>query len=331
LSSTAHKATPIASGAPEVSIIIPAYNTATLIAACLESVIAQTYRNFEAIVVNDGSPDTVELEKALEPYRDRIVYIRQENKKASGARNTAIRQAKGSFLAFLDSDDFWFPSHLADQMKMFQEDPTLDLVYADSLVGDSKNQYRFMERCPSEGEANFSSLVVERCQIPVSTVVARREAIVRAGLFDETLSCFDDYDMWLRTAFFGGKLGYSRSINARLSGKRPGSLSQSLTRMADAYCLILDKALRTLPLSDAQRTILTHRLAESKAMFQLEEAKRQLQHGEFEKAKTLFREANRFLSRRDLDFVIFTLGIAPAAVYKLLSLRNRMLFGQTNS
>lgn len=331
LSFTAHNATAIASGAPEVSIIIPAYNTAPLIPACLESVMSQTYRNFEAIVVNDGSPDTVELEKALEPYRDRIVYIRQENKRAAGARNTAIRQAKGNFLAFLDSDDSWLPSHLRDQMKMFQEDPTVDLVYADSLVGDSKSQYRFMERCPSEGEASFCSLVVERCQIPISTVVARREAIVKAGLFDETLSCFDDYDMWLRTAFFGGKIGYSRRVNARLSGKRPGSLSQSLSRMADAYCLILEKALKTLPLSNAQRMVLTHRLAESRAMFQLEEAKRQLQHKKFESARELFREANSFLSRRDLDFVIFSLGIAPAAVYKLLSLRNRMLFGQTNS
>ena len=67
------------SPAPKVSVIIPSYQTADLIAACLDSVFAQTYKDFEAIVVNDGSPDTSELEKALQPYMDRIVYITQEN------------------------------------------------------------------------------------------------------------------------------------------------------------------------------------------------------------------------------------------------------------
>src|ERR1700682_3677216 len=97
---------------PRVSIIIPSYKTADLIAACLDSVFAQTFQDFEAIVVNDGSPDTPELEKVLAPYLDRVVYIKQPNKRAAGARNTAIAQARGEFLAFLDSDDSWYPDHL---------------------------------------------------------------------------------------------------------------------------------------------------------------------------------------------------------------------------
>src|ERR1017187_9565262 len=120
--------------APKVSVIIPSYKTADLIAACLDSVFAQTYSDFEAIVVNDGSPDTVELEKVLQPYLGRIVYIKQENKRAAGARNNAIRQARGEFVAFLDSDDTWFPNHLAAQMQLVADDPSLDLVYANALL-----------------------------------------------------------------------------------------------------------------------------------------------------------------------------------------------------
>src|ERR1700727_1775646 len=101
---------------PQVSVIIPCYNTAEFITACLDSVFAQTYSDLETILVNDGSPDTPALEKALQPYKSRIVYIKQENKRAAGARNNAIRHARGKFLAFLDSDDTWLPDHLAAQM-----------------------------------------------------------------------------------------------------------------------------------------------------------------------------------------------------------------------
>ena len=90
---------------PQVSVIMPIYNTAHLIEASLNSVLEQTFSNFEIIVVNDGSPDTAELEEILKPYQSRIVYIKQENKRAARARNNGISKARGEFLAFLDSDD----------------------------------------------------------------------------------------------------------------------------------------------------------------------------------------------------------------------------------
>src|SRR5580658_6117386 len=169
--------------APKVSVIIPSYKTAGLIAACLDSAFAQTYRDFEAIVVNDGSPDTAELEKVLRPFMDRIVYLKQENKRAAGARNNAIRQARGEFVAFLDSDDTWMPDHLASQMQLFAKDPALDLAYSNALlIGDPARECEFMEKCPSTGPATFEALIVERCQIPISTVVARKKTLVDTGL-----------------------------------------------------------------------------------------------------------------------------------------------------
>src|SRR2546430_792308 len=142
----------IANASPRISVIIPAYKTAHLIAGCLDSVFSQTFQDFEALVVNDGSPDTPELETVLQPYMERIVYIRQPNKRAAGARNTAIQQARGEFLAFLDSDDSWLPDHLASQMKLVDADPSLDLVYSNALlIGNPDRKRELMERCPSTG------------------------------------------------------------------------------------------------------------------------------------------------------------------------------------
>lgn len=314
---------------PEVSIVIPAYKTAGLIAACLDSVFAQTYANFEAIVVNDGCPETPSLEKALAPYLDRIVYIRQENKRAAGARNTAIRNARGNFLAFLDSDDTWLPGHLESQMKLFDQDPSLDLVYSDAyLTGDVKPEIKFSDKYPSQGVATFDSLVMERCQIPVSTVVARKAAIVKAGLFDEDLGCYDDYDMWLRTAFHGGKIGYTHEGQVRLSGRRPGCLSESVSKMAGAYCGVLEKIGRTLPLSQSQQELLANRLIESTAFFQLEEGKKQLQKRQYGMAKELLREANRHFHRPVVNIAVFALGLAPDTTFTLISTWRRIRYGK---
>jgi glycosyltransferase involved in cell wall biosynthesis len=301
-----------------VSIVIPSYNTADLIAACLDSVFAQTFQDFEAIVVNDGSPDTPELEKVLQPYLDRIVYIKQVNKRAAGARNTAIAKARGEFLAFLDSDDTWLPNHLESQMKQFEADPALGLVYANAvLIGDPARHIEFMEKCPSAGEAGFEALAVENCQIPVSTVVARKAAIVKAGGFDESLVRCDDYDMWLRTAFYGGKVGYNRQVQACLADGRPGSLGVSRARMAEACWLILEKADQKLPLSSAQRKLVRNRAAEIRARYLLEEGKDHLSTRNFPKARERFSEANHYFRKATLSLVLFGLKVAPNATSRL--------------
>ena len=306
--------------APRVSIIIPSYNTANLIAGCLDSVFAQTFQDFEAIVVNDGSPDTPELEKVLQPYLDRIVYIKQVNKRAAGARNTAIAKARGEFLAFLDSDDTWLPNHLESQVKQLDDDPALGLVYANALlVGDPTRRIEFMEKCPSTGEAGFEALVVERCQIPVSTVVARKVAMVKAGGFDESLARCDDYDMWLRTALYGGKVGYNRQVQACLADGRPGSLGVSRAKMAEAYWLILDKVDQKLPLTSAQRKLVRDRAAEIRARYLLEEGKNHLSTRNFSKARERFSEANHYFRKATLSLVLFGLKVAPNATSRLFT------------
>ncbi len=321
-----------ANATPKVSVIIPSYKTAHLIARCLDTVMAQTFQDFEVIVVNDGSPDTPELEKVLQPYMDRIVYIKQENKRCAGARNTAIRQARGEFLAFLDSDDTWYPQHLASQMQQFADDPTLDLVYCDSLlVGDPERESRFMERCPSNGPATFETLVVEKCQIPISTVVVRKQAIVKAGGFDEKIPRCDDYDMWVRTAFHGAKIGYIRKLTVHMYIGRPGSMSQENSKMVEAYWDILERFKRILPLNDAQREVVGKRAEAIRTRYLVEEGKRQLGEREFGKARELFTEANQKLKAPGLSAVLFGLKIAPKVTSKLVSLWGRVISGLSPS
>src|SRR5262245_30917070 len=111
---------------PSVSVIIPAFRAAKYIGETLRSVLAQTFKDYEIIVVNDGSPDAVELESALEPFRDQIVYLVQLNFGAGAARNTGIRAARGKFLAFVDADDSWEPLFLEEQMSFLKEHPEID-------------------------------------------------------------------------------------------------------------------------------------------------------------------------------------------------------------
>jgi glycosyltransferase involved in cell wall biosynthesis len=314
--------------APKISVIIPSYNTAHLIGECLDSVLAQTYKDFEVILVNDGSPDTPELEKALESYMERIVYIKQENKRCAGARNTAIQHARGEFLAFVDSDDTWYPDHLASQMQLFADDPSLDLVYSNSLlVGDLPRPVEFMVRNTSNGPATFDALVVERCQVSISTVVVRKQAIVRAGMFDEKLPRCDDYDMWVRAAFHGAKIGYSRKVQAHMNIGRPGALSLQKAKMAEAYWGILEKLKRTLPLSDADRAVVDNRAAEIRARYLLEEGKCKLEERQFDKARQLIAEANGYWRRSSLSLAVLGLGIAPRTTVKLISYWNRIRNG----
>ena len=181
--------TETAEQAPLVSVVIPAYRAAESIAATLDSVLAQTFKDYEIIVVNDGSPDSEDLEKALDSYRERIIYLRQENQGPAGARNTGILTARGKYIALLDSDDIWDPEHLGAQLAVLEADKSIDVVYADARIfGDVPEAGRtVMEFCPSAGEVTFERLVTRQCTVHLCVSVCRRESLlarrpVRSGI-----------------------------------------------------------------------------------------------------------------------------------------------------
>ena len=303
--------------APAVSVVVPAYNVAPYIAETLESVFAQTFKDFEVVVVNDGSPDTAELERALAPYLARLVYLKQENAGPSAARNAAIRRARGRWVALLDADDVWLPTYLEEQLAAFDADPGLDLVYSDAMLfGDGGLAGRtFMETCPSSGPVTVESLLAQRCVVITSCVVARREALVRAGLFNESYRRSEDFDLWVRLAHGGARLGYQRRVLAR-HRMRPDSLASDAARMHESAIGVYAELARALKLTPRERELAEAEIANYRFDLALGACKRELAAGrtgraaeELSRARGLHRGGR--LRGLKLGLALFCLRAAP--------------------
>jgi len=312
---------------PAVSIIVPSYNTAAYVGECLESVFLQTYRDFEVIVVNDGSPDTPALERALEPFRSRIIYLTQKNMGIAGARNTAVRASRGRYIGLLDSDDMWNPDFLEVQVAALERDPTLDAVYSDAvLFGDHAHAGRtFMELCPSEGPVTFASLITQRCNVQVSLLM-RRDALVRVGLFDESLRSVEDFDLWTRLVAQGGRIAYHRKILVRFRRRRD-SLSADPVSMLEHVTSVLQKLDRTLTLGDDDRRLLHQRQAHFLALLELAKGKRAFFNLDTKAAVAHIQRANEYFRSRRLALTSAMIRTMPSLLLKLYDWRDRLLVG----
>lgn len=182
---------------PLVTVIIPTYNRVRFLKEAIDSVLSQDFKNFELIVVDDGSTDnTFEL---LSEYRDSIKFLKQNNKGVSAARNRGIAEAKGELIAFLDSDDLWLPGKLAAQLEFFQS-------YPDALICQTEEIWiRSGKRVnPKKRHKKFSGMIFEQslplCIVSPSAVMARTSLFEKVGLFDENLPACEDYDLWLRVS-----------------------------------------------------------------------------------------------------------------------------------
>ena len=246
---------------PRISVVIPAYNSAEFIEETLASVMAQKFREHEIIVVNDGSPDTDRFERAIRHHLEDIVYIKQPNAGAGVARNTAIKEAHGEIIAFLDADDVWLPDLLASQYVFLQRNG-YDMVYCDALMFGMNSAYRrtFMETAPSEGEANFGSILDLRCNVITSGTMARKQAVIDAGMFETERVRAHDFHLWLRMAKNGAKIGYQRKqllkYRVRLDSLSGDSVSR-VEREIDAF----ERVQRTIDLTQDEQAIAARRIA----------------------------------------------------------------------
>jgi len=179
-----------------VSVIIPTHNRAALVQEAVASVLAQTWRDFEVLLVDDASTD--DTAAALAPYASQVkILCRATRGGVAAARNTGIRAARGEWLAFLDSDDLWLPEKLARQMAYLAQQPDLSLCQTEETWvrrGVRVNQPQTHRKIG--GRLFFESL--ERCMISPSAVILHRRLLERHGAFDETLPAAEDYDLWLR-------------------------------------------------------------------------------------------------------------------------------------
>ena len=309
----------VAPDAPKVSVIIPAYNAAPFIVETLDSVFRQTFENYEVILVNDGSPDTVDLKAALTPYFDKIIYIEQANSGAAKARNTAICLARGSLLAFLDGDDIWSPEFLASQVK-FLEEKRLDMVYCDALLfGEPLFEGRnYMQNAPSIGEVSAAALIGGQCSVITSGTILKRDLLVKNGMFDAEVSYMgmEDFDLWFRLAKNGAKIGYQRKVLLKYR-VRPNSLSGSNVRRTERTLFAYQTIERKYDLTDAETTILNERRRTATAEQHLETGKFHLTTGNYSEAQTHFAEANKYYRKPKLSLIIRLLRLSPKLTFQL--------------
>ncbi|MFS8084067.1 MAG: glycosyltransferase family 2 protein, partial [Acidobacteriota bacterium] len=310
---------------PKVSVIIPAYNVAPYIGETLESVFAQTFTDFEVIIVNDGSPDTCEFERVLEPFMKCIRYLKQDNRGASAARNAGLRAAQGEFVAFLDADDLWLPSYLEDQLAVLRQ-RNCDLVCADALiVGDSPDAGRtyfeaVMNSAPAD-DVTFLDLLSGERSLITSGVLARREQVLEVGLFDENLRNAQDLDLWLRLARRGTRIAYQPRTLLQYRS-RLNSLTGDAINSHRRELLIFEKVEQSFGLTPEERAEVEPVIRNRRALVQYELGKLYLLPREFTHAREAFALSNSLRPGLKTKAALWFARLAPTLMRALYARRS---------
>lgn len=240
-----------------VSIIIPTYNRGWIIKDAIDSILTQDFKDFELIIVDDGSTDNTK--EILNKYKNNIKIINQTNKGVSAARNTGINASSGDYVAFLDSDDIWLPKKLSTQVDFFNSNKNAMICQTEEMwIKKGKRINKKKKHKKISGYIFEPSLSL--CLVSPSAVMTRRSLFDEIGLFDEKLYSCEDYDMWLRI---------SRTIpiyliDKPLVVKRGGHIDQLSAKPGlDKYRIqSLKKIINSKTLSDNQYTAAVKTLRE---------------------------------------------------------------------
>jgi glycosyltransferase involved in cell wall biosynthesis len=220
---------------PKVSVIIPVYNRAGFLREAIDSVLNQTWGDFEIIVVDDGSTDgTGEVAKS---YGDRIRYFHKKNEGPSKARNHGASRGRGRYLGFLDSDDIWEPHKLDVQMTFLESHPEVELISCGSYALGTPRKRRSPIRGHMCGDLFLD--LYQRSFINTSGVVMTRDSFFQAGPFDEAIRTAEDYDLWLKVA----RTSTMAYLDAPLVGirKHPDELSKNKLELRQNAIRVIQK------------------------------------------------------------------------------------------
>ncbi len=255
---------------PLISVIIPTFNRAALLAEAIASVLAQSERDFELLIVDDGSTDGTSA--LCEPFGQSCRYFYQEHRGVSAARNFGIQQARGKLITFLDSDDLWQKHKLRRQIEWLAAHPHVLLCYTDEIWirrGRRVNQKKIHHKTGGW----IYPLCLPRCIISPSSVLMRRELFEHVGVFDETLPICEDYDLWLRVAA-RFEVGYIAEPLIIKRGGHADQLSHSEWGIDRYRVLALQKMLQLNTLSEALRAQTLAMLNEKLRVLELSHRKR---------------------------------------------------------
>lgn len=221
------------------SVIIPTYNREGIINRAIDSVLSQTQKDFELIVVDDGSIDNTEC--VVKKYRDsRIVYLKQKNGGAPSARNNGIKHAKGRYVSFLDSDDVWYPTMLELQKKKYDSDPDISCVYSDlEIITENGKKSKFWNSTGIEGYIYKDALRQGRLS-PTIVLSAKRECFDVVGMFDLSFPASQDDDMCFKLAK-KFKFGYIDCILAGVFVSSSDRISSSSNKVSMGWWMLWNK------------------------------------------------------------------------------------------
>lgn len=230
---------------PLVSVIIPVWNGGALLPETLRSLEAQTCRDFEALIVNDGSTDgTAEIARQFCDADPRFQLLNRAHTGLSATRNAGMAAARGEFIAFLDADDLWLPEKLARQMELFRADPRVNFSYTNFYFWDGHRDlevyYRDTRPLP-DGDA--ARRLVFNNIYGMSSVVVRRELLKKSGDFDPAFLGCEDWDLWLRMTEHGL---WARGTGEPLMRYRrwPGNMTNNKKSIIAGGILALEKNLQ---------------------------------------------------------------------------------------
>ena len=224
---------------PKVSVIIPVYNGAKYIQTAIESILNQTYTNYEIIVIDDGSTD--ETREKLKPYWDKIRYLYQENQGSAAARNVGIELAKGELIAFLDADDYWLLSEkLEKQVACFQENRSLGCINTGwQIVDDRGKHIQTVQPWHKAPKLDLETWLKKKCVL-TSAMIFRREWLEKVGGFDQELRQSHDVDLILRLSLAGCETVWLKEETVGYRQHRENTTKNSL-KQAKYVQAVLDK------------------------------------------------------------------------------------------
>lgn len=229
---------------PLVSVVIPAYNCEDYVAEAIDSVLAQTYGNFEIIVVNDASTDgTAAVLGRYEREEGIRVMTHGHNKGLAAARNTGIRAARGEWITFLDADDVWRPEKIQYHLDILRRHPDLVFISNDGMRFRDGEVPRFppLPKSPRLRRVGWKELLLGRGPFSGSNATVKRECLEEVGLFDERLRAAEDRDMWIRIARRYGAFQAPGAVHGyRMHGANmsfdPVHMEKNVARMLDGAC-----------------------------------------------------------------------------------------------